>query len=288
MNKHQDLKIVVDTSAANFLTECGPLLYRDEPTNSLLLGLLEGAAAAPATSQPPLLIRVIENGVTVTVAASLRRAPMNIILTYAEDAHLQLIAEHLKATGEVFTGVVGPRRESESFANIWKKMSGQSYELEMAQMIYKITDVTFPKGVSGELKVADNFDLFLKWMHAFTKECLPGDRRTDQQWKEFAEGLMSKQRAFFWYVDNKPVGMAIYSRPTKHGVSVSGVYTPPENRRKGYASAIVAGLSQRKLDEGRQFCVLYTDLSNPTSNKIYKEVGYREVCESRHFNFNEV
>jgi hypothetical protein len=42
----------------------------------------------------------------------------------------------------------------------------------------------------------------------------------------------------------------------------------------GHASALVAALSQRMLDTGKKFCFLNTDLANPTSNDIYRKLGY--------------
>ena len=33
----------------------------------------------------------------------------------------------------------------------------------------------------------------------------------------------------------------------------------------------------RLLEEGRSFCLLYTDLANPTSNAIYARIGYRGI-----------
>ena len=65
-----------------------------------------------------------------------------------------------------------------------------------------------------------------------------------------------------------------------NGIAIGGVYTPPESRGHGYASACVAALSQRQLDAGRAFCALYTDLANPTSNSIYQKIGYRPVRAS--------
>ena len=57
------------------------------------------------------------------------------------------------------------------------------------------------------------------------------------------------------------------------------MYTPRERRGRGYASALVAALSRKQLDEGARFCVLYTDLTNPTSNAIYPRVGYRPLVD---------
>jgi predicted GNAT family acetyltransferase len=66
-------------------------------------------------------------------------------------------------------------------------------------------------------------------------------------------------------------------------VRVNYVYTPPELRGRGYASACVASLTEQLLDEGHALCCLYTDLSNPTSNKIYQASGYRPVCDAAEY-----
>jgi predicted GNAT family acetyltransferase len=57
------------------------------------------------------------------------------------------------------------------------------------------------------------------------------------------------------------------------------VYTPPQARGRGYASALVATTSQRLLATGRDYCFLFTNLANPTSNHIYQEVGYEPVSD---------
>jgi predicted GNAT family acetyltransferase len=62
------------------------------------------------------------------------------------------------------------------------------------------------------------------------------------------------------------------------------VYTPPACRGRGYASALVAELSQRVLGRGERV-ILYTDLDNPTSNAIYQRIGYVAVDESIRYAF---
>jgi hypothetical protein len=63
------------------------------------------------------------------------------------------------------------------------------------------------------------------------------------------------------------------------------VYTPPELRGRGYASALTAHVSAEQLAAGRSFCFLYTDLANPTSNRIYVALGYERVCDSVEYAF---
>ena len=65
------------------------------------------------------------------------------------------------------------------------------------------------------------------------------------------------------------------------------MYTPPEFRGRGYASACVAAASQAQLDAGRRFCFLFTDLANATSNHIYQEIGYEPVRDVEVYRFGE-
>jgi predicted GNAT family acetyltransferase len=92
-------------------------------------------------------------------------------------------------------------------------------------------------------------------------------------------------RALYLWDDGGPVSMTMAAAVTPHGSRIGAVYTPPELRGRGYASALVAAVSQAQLDTGRAFCFLFTDLANPTSNKIYRHLGYEAVCDVDEYRF---
>ena len=93
-------------------------------------------------------------------------------------------------------------------------------------------------------------------------------------------------RHLVWF-DEQPVSMVSIS-PTVAGVTrVIAVYTPPESRARGYASSAVAAVSRQALASGAQRCALFTDLSNPTSNKIYADVGYRPIAAWEEHTFGD-
>ena len=109
----------------------------------------------------------------------------------------------------------------------------------------------------------------------------------EQAEKDAALPLRKSRHLLLWEVEGAAVSMAGYSGRTPNGIRIAWVYTPPENRGKGFAGACVAALSQKLLDDGRKFCFLYTDLANPVSNHVYQKMGYEPVTDATVYSFSE-
>ena len=77
-----------------------------------------------------------------------------------------------------------------------------------------------------------------------------------------------------------------YGGSTPHGIRIGPVFTPPELRGQGYATSLVAEQSRWLLGTGRSLCFLYTDLDNPTSNALYRRIGYRMIAEAKEVRFD--
>ena len=67
---------------------------------------------------------------------------------------------------------------------------------------------------------------------------------------------------------------------TKRVGRIGLVYTPKERRRCGYASALVATLAEHALARGCIAASLSTDVRNPTSNHIYRAIGFEPIGET--------
>ena len=81
--------------------------------------------------------------------------------------------------------------------------------------------------------------------------------------------------------------MLLKTRPTRHTISISGVYTPPSLRGRGFASAAVGTLTKQLLEHDYKVCNLFTDLGNPTSNAIYQHIGYVPVIDYNFYRFDK-
>jgi len=78
--------------------------------------------------------------------------------------------------------------------------------------------------------------------------------------------------------DGHPVSQAVHARSTRNGAVINGVYTPPNYRRKGYATSVVTELTRILLERGNKFCSLFADAENPVSCGIYRKIGYYDLC----------
>ena len=81
--------------------------------------------------------------------------------------------------------------------------------------------------------------------------------------------------------------MAGVTGPTPHGIRVGPAHTLPADCGHGFASAVTAAASQVQLDWRRRLPLL-TDLSNPTSNKIYQAIGYEPVIDIDQWSFRSI
>jgi predicted GNAT family acetyltransferase len=125
---------------------------------------------------------------------------------------------------------------------------------------------------------ADESDaaLLQQWARAFVAET--GIPAHDVH--GLADRLVAAGGMMLWERGGRPRCMAAVTGDTPNGIRVSYVYTPPGDRGAGYASALVAELSPAQFSAGKKLCFLYTDLTNPTSNGIYRRLGYQQVAES--------
>jgi len=282
-----NIEVLRDSSAIEFMKNVTSFLHQHEPVNSLMLGLCHNLAKFDETVNPSaLFIRVMHAGAILTAAV---QAPgRNLILTYAEEPELRQLADYLWECDAELPGVVGPSEVVDTFTRIWSGLSGKTASLVMRMGVFKIESVRIPV-VHGTLSLAGarHVPIVAEWMVAFGDESLPHKERLGiKACLIAAQRIVDNGGAYFWVVDGDPVSMVHVARQTQNGASLNAVFTPKEKRNRGYASAAVAHLSQQLLNSGKRFCVLYTDSSNPTSNKVYNSVGYRQVGDSKNYQFS--
>jgi uncharacterized protein len=268
-------------------TRLGRLLAGDEARHNLAFGILATARAHPDV-YPELDGWVVRDGSRL-VGGALRTPPHNlVVLQPADDRAVGVLAAAIE---DELPGVVAAVPEVDLFASAWAERHGLLTETRFEQCIYSLRSVAATEPPPGALRLATPVDreLVLAWFTAFADEALHGPRGDDHddRLQRSVDVRLAGADAgvALWELDGRAVSLAGFGGPTPSGIRIGPVYTPPERRGRGYGTAVTAAASQLLLERGHRFCFLYTDLANPTSNAIYRRIGYERVCDSREVAF---
>jgi len=268
-----------------FLDRAGRLLLADEARHNLILGIAASIRDDPSL-YPEHRLWVVEEGTDV-VGAAFRTPPRNLVLArHSGEAALAALADALT---DALPGVVGARPEVDVFSTLWAARTGSRPRVAMEQGIYAldvVREVMPPAGRPRAATLADR-PLLRTWWRAFTIEAEHhAGPDPDEIERAVDHRLGNDACGFLLWEDGDVVSLAGYGSPTPNGIRIGPVYTPPELRGRGYATALVAAVSAGQIALGRRFCFLYTDLANATSNAIYRRIGYEQVCESAELAFD--
>ncbi len=274
------------STADEFLDKTQAWLEEGEAANSLLLGIALRLKRFPNRIDHAPYLAVVEDDKGIA-AAALMTPPWNLgVSSEQEDcaSALEMVARDLMARNWNVPGTIGPARVADEFAKIWTTVAGKNYKINRRERLFELRQVNPVSFNSGEMRIASEKDeeLVTRWAVEFQKEAL--DSFGIAEIPPIVQRRIGDREIYLW-ADGEPVSMAARTRPTPNGISIGLVYTPPESRRRGYATSLVAQLSQSLLDSGYKYCALFTDLANPTSNHIYQEIGYKPVCDFNEYRF---
>jgi predicted GNAT family acetyltransferase len=224
------------------------------------------------------------------VSAAMRTAPFKPYPTFGmpmSDDAARALAAALHERGELLGGSKGALPGAEVLAREAARLAGGEMVSDKATRLWEATAVEVPDAPEGRLRRAteDDAALVLSWFEAFHAEAdEQAGREPDHAGGEHntLESTLVRIREgveWLWELPDGTVAHLSGASLPSYGVSRIGpVYTPKEHRGRGIASHVVGELTRRGLEAGHRMC-LFTDLANPTSNKIYAGLGYAPVVD---------
>jgi len=270
-----------------FVDLAGPFLAAREAEHNLLWGISTGVRDHPEIySDGTPSFAAVTDGEGQVVAATLRTPPFNQVLSEVGDPDAVAVVAHA-LRHEPLPGLLGPSEAASQFAVLWTALTGQPARRATAERIFRLERVVPPgRPPPGRWRTAEPRDreLVADWVTAFSLEV--GNAPPPRPFEAADRWIAGKyRRLYLWEDGGEVVSLAGAGGETPHGIRIGPVYTPPDRRGRGYASAVTAAASQDQLDRGRRFVFLFTDLANPTSNKIYRAIGYEAVCDVDEYRF---
>ncbi|PEC23007.1 GNAT family N-acetyltransferase [Bacillus cereus] len=269
------IQLQVYEEILRFKEDVTPFLEKNEQENNLILGVLQMV-------QEPIFMGVAKQEEEIAVVFLQTEEKKQIIVATSEMAEENIVELAKKLTNVYpdIPGLIGNQKIVQKLAEEIAILENKKTNVVMEQGVYELKQVKKKWNGDGIFREVSSEELPLieQWIYRFCEDVkLP---TTEEEATQTAHTLLTNHRLFGLEVDGKLVSVAAKTRPTKNNITVNFVYTPKEERKKGFASICVAALSQYLLDEGYKTTTLYTDLANSTSNKIYKEIGYEQIMES--------
>lgn len=277
------MEVVTFDNARSFRERADPLLLENEARNNLILGVTGVLLTDPHAFETFRSWVVSDDG--QPLATGIVAGDNNLIVA---DARSETAVRLLSGSVDGIPGAVGPVPWIETFISSRPEPALRTVR-QGVFALGQLETVSEARGHSGPATPAQG-DVIKEWAVAFQKEALGDHRGDDEALRRSISDRIATQSPDFglWVhsIDGEPVSMSGHSGPTPRGIRVSGVFTPPEHRGRGYATTLVARQTRWLLGTGHRFCFLYTDLANPTSNAIYQRIGYHQVAESHEYSFN--
>lgn len=261
-----------------FLQLVSPWLLKAEAENNLPLGILS-AAVQEGENPAHFFAATFQQGELVF---TMIQTTKNLIVAGKHDV-IGHSVEFLLSEGLEVNRVIGPYETGIAFAREYEHRTARGWKLEMEQRIYKLEKLFDVPLAAGNLRQATNDDqeIILPWLQGFYQ--VIGEYISTKQADNAFRQYLGEGSLYVWE-DGEVVSMIRKTRPSQNGIVISHVFTPEKFRGKGYATTCVYMFSRMLLEE-YSFCSLYTDLSNPTSNRIYSNIGYQPVADSVWVNF---
>jgi GNAT superfamily N-acetyltransferase len=280
------MEAVPHADAGEFARIAGPLLETDPVRHTSVLTVLHGVQTG--AFDPVAMLTVHEDG--AVVGALLRTAGRPALVSAVPPRCSGAVVDALVALDPEPDGIQGPTEEAEAVAAAWSARTGDDAEVQFRMRLFALDELRAPAGIAGAARAvgpddAAGLDMLAAWRVAFGHEIGRAGRRPHTERDDVEPAVVTGSGELVWEVHGEPVAQAS-ARSVVAGMSRIGpVYTLPEHRNHGYAAAVTAAAARWALDRGARHVLLYTDLANPTTNRLYPRLGFRARYDALELRF---
>jgi predicted GNAT family acetyltransferase len=280
----------ITADVGEFFARAGDQLAADPVENTLLLTIADGDRRAAASPGPPGAAAPLYGWQTGNGNGAFVHTPgFPVVLGAMTGAAAAALAALLHDRGHRLTAVNGAPAAANAFAAQWRQATGpQAATLVFQrQRLFRLGELTAPAPPPGRARVAAaaDRDRLAAWISDFLHEA---GAAGDTHGAAMADGCLAYGGLLVWEADGRLVATAARTRVVGAMARIGPVYTPPQQRGKGYGGAITVATGQAAQQAGAREVVLFTDLANPTSNALYQRLGYHPVSDRAILSFTAV
>jgi hypothetical protein len=273
------MRVRTTSDPVEFKAAVFPFLQADPVLNSVLLSNVEDRISGLTVDpEPPALLSVEQAG--EVVGAVLCTAQRGIYLGGLPEEFVPAIVDACVESAPNRRIVEGTAYSALLLADELSVRLGGEFRSTRRARLHRLDRFVEQKAAGAPRQAGPaDLDVAARLLGEFGMELGHHGTPGDQDW---ARTRIEHGRIWLWEDDGRVVSLVGHQDTVFGATRVGPVYTPPEDRGHGYASALTADVTRRILAAGSAAC-LFTDLANPTSNKIYAAIGYQPVADLHRF-----
>lgn len=265
-----------------FIEENEKFILEKEWLNNLMAGNYKDALKEDIR-EGWLLARVTDGEQTELIM--LLRKPWRLLMysptnNKSEELY-RFAAEELYRIDPNLEGVNTEKEISQIFAREFCKVAGKEPKVRFEMRILvleKLNEANLRDDVVFRKASIEDKPILKEYRRLFSEEALHETVSEEDLEKKFEKHF--EMGYYLLEKDGKIVATASSNRHLTKGKSIGNVFTPKEERGNGYAFNLVYRISKEFLDSGLEYCVLFTDDSNPISNHVYEKIGYERRADT--------
>ena len=271
-----------------------PMLAADPVRNTLLLTVfdrLRSEGPHAFGERDPQLFSWLDADGSVT-GAGLRTPPYAFVLADVPATGVEAFVESI-LDGE--SGLDGreinlPADCEAPFVAAWTARTGREPKVLERFRLYRLEQLVEPAPApTGRARLAaeQDVELIADWIEAFWVEAEHAALHNGRAGAlRMAEGRVAEGIFWLWVdASGTPVSLAGHTPVTAGMGRIGPVFTPPEARGHGYAAGVTSAATRAVAALGADEILLFTDLANPVSNRLYQRLGYRPVADRARLEF---
>lgn len=269
------MRIEITSDPVEFRARVAGFLARDPLRHTVMYTVVENEITGLTVTEELSYFASVHEGDEV-VGVAMRTAGRGVWLGEVPERAIPELVKRFAELLPDIRDVDGAESAALAFAQGWAALHGTTPRLVLSERLYRLGELRTPPAPGAPRRATEaDLELCGRWIAAMARELENFPLALSES------ALRARIRAGRWWLwedEGRPVSLTAHQVPLLGWARIGPVYTPPETRGHGYASALVAHVSQVIRHLGADVC-LYTDLGNPTSNKIYQAIGFEPVFD---------
>ena len=259
-------------TAAEFLTAAEPWLAAVEIDENLVYAAARLLASDDHPFHEPYYLAVLRvNG--AVAGCALRPPPDQLEISALPAGCAGALVPTVSKLYPDLKAVAAPAHTALEFARAWTDAHRGNWQTRHRWRLHAVRTVDSPRPARGSFRPADATDwpLLEEWAPRYGREL-----NSTVDVTAFFARMLRLGTLYVWDDDGAKSVVAV-SGNTPRGARLSAVYTPDEFRKHGYASNAVAEATRRALMNGKDFCVVYADMSALAPLRLYRALGFQPL-----------